>query len=190
MEFKLDIEAYFTKLKNTIDKLPIERINDLMNILVKAKNEEKTIFIMGNGGSSATASHFVCDFNKGVSLNRNKKFKFICLNDNIPSIMAYANDISFEEVFVQQLKSYFQKGDVVIGISGSGNSKNVIKAIEYAISNGGVTVGITGFGGGRLKEIVECNVNIAINDMQIVEDLHMALDHCMMQILSNSKYEE
>ena len=109
MEFKLDIEAYFTKLKNTIDKLPIERINDLMNILVKAKNEEKTIFIMGNGGSSATASHFVCDFNKGVSLNRNKKFKFICLNDNIPSIMAYANDISFEEVFVQQLKSYFQK---------------------------------------------------------------------------------
>jgi D-sedoheptulose 7-phosphate isomerase len=190
MEFKFEIKAYLSKLNKTIDALPIESIEELMNVLVKAKNEERTIFIMGNGGSSATASHFVCDFNKGVSANKEKKFKFICLNDNIPSIMAYANDISFEDIFVEQLKSYFQKGDVVIGISGSGNSLNVIKAIDFASNNGGVTVGLTGYNGGKLKKIVSHNVNISIDDMQIVEDLHMVLDHCMMQILSNSRYEE
>ncbi|MDP4239922.1 MAG: SIS domain-containing protein [Bacteroidota bacterium] len=185
MEFKRDIEAYMYRLKKTIDALPIDDIEELMNVLVKAKEEERTIFIMGNGGSSATSSHFVCDFNKGVSFNDEKKFKFICLNDNIPSIMAYANDMSFDEIFIQQLKSFYKRGDVVIGISGSGNSMNVIKAIEYASANGGVTVGLTGYHGGKLKNIVKYNVNVPVEDMQIVEDLHMVLDHCMMKILSS-----
>lgn len=187
MEYTFEIEAYLSKLKRTIDALSVESINELMNVLVKAKNDNKTIFIMGNGGSSATASHYVCDFNKGVSLGKDKKFKFICLNDNIPSLMAYANDMSFDEIFVQQLNTFFQEGDLVIGISGSGNSKNVIKAIEYANQNGGITVGLTGYNGGKLKEIAKHNVNIPIDDMQIAEDLHMVLDHCMMQILCSSE---
>ena len=187
MNFVHEIEKYLSRLKQTIDCLPVEKINELMNVLIQAKNDGRTVFIMGNGGSSATASHFVCDFNKGVSFHKDNKFKFICLNDNIPSIMAYANDISFEEIFVHQLKNYFQKGDIVMGISGSGNSINVIRAIEYANVNGGITVGLTGFDGGKLKKIVNHNVNIPINDMQITEDLHMVLDHCMMSILSNSK---
>jgi len=141
---------------------------------------------MGNGGSSATASHYVCDFNKGISMNQDKKFKFICLNDNIPSLMAYANDLSFEDIFVEQLKNFYQKGDIVIGISGSGNSMNVLKAIDYANENGGVTVGLTGYSGGQLIEMVQHNVHIPIDDMQIAEDLHMVLDHCMMKILSNN----
>ena len=100
MEYKKDITSYFKKLKETIDKISIDDLDKLINILVNAKEEGKIIFIMGNGGSSATASHYVCDFNKGVSLGQEKKFKFICLNDNIPSLMAYANDFSFEDIFI------------------------------------------------------------------------------------------
>lgn len=182
MEYKKDITAYFKKLKETIDKISIDDLDKLINILVNAKEEGKIIFIMGNGGSSATASHYVCDFNKGVSLGQEKKFKFICLNDNIPSLMAYANDFSFEDIFINQLNTFFHEGDVVIGISGSGNSKNVLKAIEYANNNGGITVGLTGYNGGRLKEISQYGVHIPVDDMQITEDLHMVLDHCMMKI--------
>jgi len=183
MDFKEKIAEYFSKLKNTIDKVSIDDINTLMNLLVKVKDTGNTIFIMGNGGSSATASHFVCDFNKGVSHGMEKKFKFISLNDNIPTLMAYGNDISFEDIFVHQLKNYFQKGDVVIGISGSGNSMNVVKALEYANTNNGISVGLTGYSGGKVKKIAKYNVNIRVDDMQITEDLHMVLDHCMMQIL-------
>lgn len=185
MDYINDISAYFERLKNTIDQIDKSELNNLMNVLVEAKENGKQIFIMGNGGSSATASHYVCDFNKGVSLGQEKKFKFICLNDNIPSLMAYANDLSFEDIFVEQLKNLYQEGDVVIGISGSGNSNNVLKAIEYANAHGGITVGLTGYSGGRLKEMAQCGVHIPINDMQIAEDLHMVLDHCMMKILCN-----
>lgn len=178
-----DITVYFERLKKTIDAINKSDLSNLMNILVKAKDEGRQIFIMGNGGSSATASHFVCDFNKGISLGQDKKFKFICLNDNIPSLMAYANDISFDDIFVEQLKNLYQRGDVVIGISGSGNSNNVLKAIEYANENEGVTIGLTGYDGGKLNKMVDHGVNIPINDMQIAEDLHMVLDHCMMKIL-------
>lgn len=186
MDYTQEITAYFDRLKVTIDKISKSDLSDLMNVLVDAKESGKQIFIMGNGGSFATASHYVCDFNKGISMNQDKKFKFICLNDNIPSLMAYANDLSFEDIFVEQLKNFYQKGDIVIGISGSGNSMNVLKAIDYANENGGVTVGLTGYSGGQLIEMVQHNVHIPIDDMQIAEDLHMVLDHCMMKILSNN----
>lgn len=105
MDYTQEITAYFDRLKVTIDKISKSDLSDLMNVLVDAKESGKQIFIMGNGGSSATASHYVCDFNKGISMNQDKKFKFICLNDNIPSLMAYANDLSFEDIFVEQLKT-------------------------------------------------------------------------------------
>lgn len=184
-DYRNDINVYFNRLKDTIDKISREDLNNLMNVLTEARDQGRTIFIMGNGGSSATASHYVCDFNKGISLDQEKKFKLVCLNDNVPTIMAYANDISFDEIFVGQLRNLMSEGDVVIGISGSGNSTNVIRAIEYANCNGGTTVGITGYGGGKLMKIAAHNVNIPIDDMQITEDLHMALDHCMMKILCN-----
>ena len=182
--FTEEINAYFDKLKKVVDAIDIAQINNLMHLLIDALQEERQIFIMGNGGSAATASHFVCDFNKGLSGDA-KRFKFICLNDNIPTMMAYANDISYEEVFVGPLKNYFHAGDVVIGISGSGNSKNVIKAIQWGNENRGITVGITGYDGGMLKQITAHQVHIPVDDMQIVEDLHMVLDHCMMKILYN-----
>ena len=185
MEYTKQIAAYFKKLKKTIDLIDLSDLNTLMNILEKAREEGSQIFIMGNGGSSATASHYVCDFNKGISMEQEKKFKLICLNDNIPSLMAYANDLSFEDIFVRQLKNYFQAGDIVIGVSGSGNSKNVLNAIQYANEHGGVTVGLTGYDGGKLKKMCRYGVHVPVDDMQITEDLHMVLDHCMMKILSN-----
>lgn len=184
-DYRNDISSYFDKLKSTIDLISKENLNTLMNLLENARNEEKTIFIMGNGGSAATASHYVCDFNKGISLNQDKKYRFICLNDNIPSMMAYGNDLSYEDIFLYPLQTYFKPGDVVIGISGSGNSMNVVKALEYANENGGVSIGLTGYDGGIVKKITNYGVHIPVNDMQITEDLHMVLDHCMMKILSN-----
>ena len=185
MDYKNEITAYFEKEKATLDAISKEDLNALMNLLVAAKDAGKTVFIMGNGGSAATASHYVCDFNKGISMGKEKMFKFICLNDNIPTMMAYANDLSYADVFVGPLKNYMQAGDIVIGISGSGNSENVVRAIQYANENGGVTVGLTGFSGGKVRQLSEYNVHVPIDDMQITEDLHMVLDHCMMKILSS-----
>jgi D-sedoheptulose 7-phosphate isomerase len=185
INFSEDINTYFDNLKKVIDLINVSQINNLMNLLTDALHENKQIFIMGNGGSAATASHFVCDFNKGLSWNKQKRFKFICLNDNIPTMMAYANDIAYEDVFVEPLKNYFQKGDLIIGISGSGNSKNVLNAINWGNTNEGITIGLTGYNGGILKKTAMHNVHINVDDMQITEDLHMVLDHCIMKILYN-----
>ena len=185
MDYGVNISMYFQKLKDTIDKISIDELNTLMNVMEQAKDEGRTIFIMGNGGSSATASHYVCDFNKGVSFGKKEKYKLVCLNDNVPSLMAYANDLSFDDVFVYQLSSLFKEGDLVIGISGSGNSRNILKAIDFANNSGGITIGLTGYDGGKLKKMALYNVNIPVDDMQISEDLHMVIDHCMMQILCN-----
>ena len=183
MNYIQQITAYFERLKNTIDKIDKNDLSIVMNILEKARLEGRNIFIMGNGGSAATASHYVCDFNKGVSMHKDKRYKFICLNDNVPTMMAYANDISYEDVFAEPLKNLYNIGDVVLGISGSGNSKNVLNAIIWAKEHGAVTIGLTGYDGGKLKQVVDYNVHIPIDDMQITEDLHMVLDHCMMKIL-------
>ncbi len=184
MDFTENINEYFDRLKETIDKVSIEDINLLMNILLKAKEEERNVFVMGNGGSGATASHMCCDFNKGISYGKKKMFRFICLNDNIPTMMAYANDLGYDEIFVGPLKNFLRKGDLVIGISGSGNSNNVLKALEYANQAGAITIGLTGYSGGKVMQICKYNVHIPIDDMQITEDLHMILDHCIMSILS------
>jgi len=186
MDYIQEIGEYFYKLKKTIDLISKEELSQLINILVSAKDAGKTIFIMGNGGSAATASHYCCDFNKGVSLGQDKMFKFICLNDNVPTMMAYSNDISYDEVFVGPLRNFLNEGDYVIGISGSGNSMNVIKALEFANGKGAITIGLTGFSGGKVMNLCKYNVHIPIDDMQITEDLHMVLDHCMMKILSSS----
>ena len=154
-------------------------------IMEECYQHDGKLLIAGNGGSAATASHYVCDFNKGISYGKEKMFKFICLNDNIPTMMAYANDMSYADVFAGPLKNFMQTGDIVIGISGSGNSENVVRAIQYANDNGGITVGITGYSGGKVKKMSKYNVHVPVDDMQITEDLHMVLDHCMMKILCN-----
>ncbi len=183
---KTAINNYFDRLEKTIDNLDRNEIENFIQVLNQARNNEKTVFIMGNGGSAATASHFVCDFNKGASYmcDDKKRFKFICLNDNIASMTAYSNDVSYDDIFVEQLKNFLKKGDVVIGISGSGNSKNIIKAVEYANKNDGITVGLTGYNGGKLRELAKYSVNANVVDMQVSEDIHMILCHLILKVLT------
>lgn len=177
--------VYFSRLKECIDNLDRNEVDEFINVMLQARDRGSHIYTMGNGGSAATASHFCCDFNKGMSYKQDKKFRLICLNDNIPTMMAYANDVSYENVFVEQLKNFLREDDVVIGISGSGNSKNIINAIDWANKNGGITVGLTGFGGGKLKQIAKHSVNTNIEDMQITEDVHMMLCHMIYSIMMN-----
>lgn len=183
---KEQIELYFDKLINTIQNINKDEIEQCLKILLKAYQEEKQIFICGNGGSASTASHFACDINKGVSYGLNKRFKVIPLTDNLATITAYTNDVNYDIVFVEQLKNFYSKGDILIGISGSGNSKNVLNAIEYVNENDGITIGWTGYDGGKLKQVAQYSINANINDMQISEDVHMIIVHIIMQNLYNT----
>ena len=178
------IKSYFNREIEVIQRLNIDEINEAIKAIWAAYEREATIYIFGNGGSAATASHFVCDFNKGISEKRDKKFNFVCLNDNVPQMMAIANDISYDEVFRLPLVNKLKPTDLVIGISGSGNSKNVIRAVEYAKEVGAPVVGITGYHGGRLKEMADYHMDVMVDDMQISEDLHMVFDHMMYFVLN------
>lgn len=166
----------------TLQKLDRRAINEFIDELDATRKREGTIYIMGNGGSASTASHFVNDFNKGISEHIDTKFRCICLSDNVATIMAIANDISYEEIFSFQLRGRVTGNDLVIGISGSGNSSNVLKAIEVAKSAGAKTVGLTGFDGGRLQQMVDLSVHVPVMSMQITEDIHMVLDHLVMSV--------
>ncbi len=178
-----EIEKYFNLLKKTIDNVDRIEISKFIDIIEEAYDRGSNIYVCGNGGSALTASHFACDLNKGASGNLKKRFRVVPLTDSIATIMAYANDISYEDIFAEQLKNHLKKDDVVIGISGSGNSRNVLKAIEIAKKNGNITVGVTGFDGGRLRHLVSHSVNVNCNDMQISEDVHVILCHLTMKIL-------
>lgn len=183
------MENYFSELKSVIDNLDRNEIETFINVMLNARNNGKNIYIMGNGGSGATASHFCCDFNKGMSYTKDKKFKMICLNDNVSTMLAYSNDVGYDFVFVEQLKNFVKEGDIVIGISGSGNSKNVLNAIDYANKKGAITIGLTGYNGGELKQITKYSVNANVDNMQITEDIHMMLCHMIYDILINQDIE-
>lgn len=176
-------EMYIQELKNVLDSFPHAQFDRFIRAMLDAYENQKQIFVMGNGGSASTASHWVCDINKGCCLEKENKFKMMCLNDNIASMMAYANDIAYEDVFVEQLKNFFQPGDVVIGISGSGNSENVIRAITHTKENGCLTVGLVGYAGGKLGQLVDILLLAPIHDMQKVEDMHMVMVHVSMQMI-------
>ena len=174
---------YLERHINTASQINLAEIDKGIELIVNALNKGNQILTMGNGGSATTASHYITDWNKGISYQKKKRLKCICLNDNVPTIMAYSNDVSYEVIFIEQLKNLMMPGDLVIGISGSGNSTNIIKAIEYANENGSITLGICGYDGGKLKKIAQHSVWINVNDMQIVEDLHLAFGHIVMQTL-------
>lgn len=178
-----EIKQYFDRLSKTINELNFEEITVAVQAIKDAYEREGTIYTLGNGGSAATASHFVCDFNKGICEKLDKKFNLICLSDNTPIITAIANDISYDEIFSFQLKNKLKPDDLILAISGSGNSKNVIKAVEYAKEVGAKVVGITGYSGGKLKELADYHMHVNIDDMQITEDIHMAFDHMMYSVL-------
>lgn len=186
VDYRAEISTYLKHEINTIQKLDVEQINRALNLLLEAFENGNTVYIFGNGGSSATASHYQNDFNKGVSEHTEKKFNFQCLNDNVATVMAVANDIGFAEVFRFQLRGHLKAGDIVMAISGSGNSRNVINAVEYAREQGCKVIGLTGFDGGKLKGLSDVSLHAPVNSMQITEDIHMIFDHLMMSVFYKS----
>lgn len=186
MEYVAEIKKYIKKEMDVLENLSVEKINEVINVMENARRDNKQIFICGNGGSAMTAAHFICDFKKGVNENKTIQYNIECLSDNIPLMMAIANDICFEDIFVFPLKSRVQPGDVVIGISGSGNSENVIRAIEYANQQGAETIGMVGYNGGRLLKLAKHVIHAEISDMQVSEDVHMAIMHMLMQAISKT----
>lgn len=182
---KEKINSYQKMLIDCIEKWDAHATIEFIQLLKKARDEDKQIIIMGNGGSGATASHFAGDFNKGLSLGkeRSERYRVISLVDNSPTVLSLANDVSYDDIFVEQMKNFVCKGDLVIGISGSGNSENVIRAVEYAKEQGATVVGLTGYSGGKLKEISDLNVHFNIDNMQVAEDMHMILTHMIFYVL-------
>ena len=179
------VKKYLEDLKKTVALVNVNEIISVIDMLEKARNNKNTIFTMGNGGSASTASHFVNGLSQGATVEGKPRFKAIALTDNIPNMLAYANDVGYEQIFVEQLKNLMDKGDIVIGISGSGNSENVIKVIEYAKKNNITTVGMTGFDGGELRKIVDYSIHIPCSFMEMVEDIHLSITHLISSYFRN-----
>lgn len=174
-------KEYLTQLKSIIDSLDLRDFDSIINLLLKAYHSNKQVFIMGNGGSAALASHFACDLSKGTLQNvyddKEKRLRAISLTDNVALMTAYSNDLGYEYVFSQQLKNLVNEGDVVIGISASGNSKNVINAINLAKKSKAITIGLLGFDGGKLKTLVDYKILVNSHNYGMVEDVHSSLQH-------------
>jgi len=176
-------EAYLSRLKRAIDDLDRASVAHAVDVIRKAWQDGHQIIAFGNGGSGLAALHYIHDWNKGITEATGIPFRGRTLNDNIGLITAFANDLSYDDVFAEQLKSVLQPGDVVMGISGSGNSENVLRAIRYANDHGGVTLGLSGYAGGQLERLAQHNVCTNIFDMQIAEDLQMVFGHLVMREL-------
>jgi D-sedoheptulose 7-phosphate isomerase len=170
-------QLYKTDVLKAIETIDLDRVGQAIDILIRARDEGRRIFVCGNGGSASTASHFVCDMVKGASFNRNKRFRIMALTDSLPTITAYCNDVGYECVFVEQLKNFAEPGDVVMAISGSGNSPNVLRAVEYGASIGCRTIALSGRNGGKLGPLAEINIQASHPHMGRIEDVHLIVTH-------------
>src|SRR5215471_13865254 len=153
--------TYKTDLLKAIDTVDLEKVNEAIQVLAQARAESRRIFVCGNGGSASTASHFVCDMVKGASFNRATRFRIMALTDSLSTLTAYSNDICYECVFVEQLKNFAEPGDVLVAISGSGNSPNVLRALEYANSIGCHTIALSGRDGGKMGPLGQTHIQVA-----------------------------
>ena len=185
MKNKFNVQKYLSALIALAQNINAKELNDGIKMIEKSYLEGRKIFTCGNGGSALTASHYVTDWNKMVNLHNNKKFYGICLNDNIGLISAYANDVSYEEVFAGQLKGQMDEGDLLVVVSGSGNSRNVVNAVKAARDIGGSVLAVVGFDGGELLGSCDHAVWVRSCDMQLCEDMHMAFGHMVMKSLTN-----
>ena len=178
-----DYSRYLAALKSVIDNLPLDQVKRATDILFYAYQTDHTLFTFGNGGSAALASHMAADLGKGThvpgpsALAGVKRMKVFSVTDNSAALTAWANDSNYEDVFVRQIETFIGPGDVAFGISGSGNSPNVLRALELARHVKAATVGLTGFGGGKMKDLLDCAIVVPSNNMQQVEDAHLILSH-------------
>lgn len=174
---------YFDTIRETLSRIDVSELESVAQSIVDCYNRNGFIYIFGNGGSSATASHVAGDYVKGVSYGMEKRLRVICLSDNTPGLMAISNDISYDAIFEEQLKNFLSPGDLVIGISGSGNSENVLRALSYAKEKKVETIAFVGFSGGKAKQLTDKCVHIPVNDMEMTEDLHLLCFHAIKQSL-------
>lgn len=180
-------EQYRTDLLTAIDKIDLAKVQTAIDLFAEARTEGKHIFVCGNGGSASTSSHFACDVVKGASYNRAERFKIMALTDQLPTLTAYANDVSYDCVFVEQLRNFAQPGDLFMGISGSGNSPNVLRAMEYANSVGCKTIALTGRDGGQLGPMAQLNIQVGVPHMGRIEDAHMIVCHMICYYFMESR---
>jgi len=177
------IDEYLELERKTLEAFDRDGARAVLDAMLEAHQSEGTIYVCGNGGSATTASHMANDYNKGVSEYVEKKFRFYSLTDNAATMMSIANDINYDEIFRFQLQGRLRPNDLVIGISGSGNSKNVVNALSYAKEQGVKTVALCGYNGGKMKEIADVAFHVRLNNIQIVEDMQMILNHLLMNVV-------
>lgn len=177
------IKKYLSEISAILEELPVERIAQVVEVLEGARMKGRRVYIFGNGGSAATASHFASDLCKGAISKGKPRIRAFALTDNVPLLSAWANDTAYENVFAEQLENFIETGDVAIGISGSGNSLNVLKGVEVAKAKGAITIGFIGFDGGRLKDLVDIAIITANYNMEQVEDIHLLLEHVITTCL-------
>ncbi len=175
----MNVSQYVDSLAGVLGRLAVQDILPVQEVLLEAWRAEKTIFIAGNGGSASTASHMANDLNKGAIVDGQPRFRAIALTDNVPLITAWANDTAYDRVFVEQMINLFRPGDVLVAISGSGNSPNIIAAVQWAREAGGITIGLTGGSGGRLRELVDCCIVVPSDRMEQIEDMHLVVAHAL-----------
>lgn len=184
------ISGYIATLQETINRLPVHLIARVVEVLQDARLSGKQIFIMGNGGSASTATHFVCDLAKNTRREGLPHFRVIGLTDNMAIFSAYANDEGYESVFASQLANLINPQDIVIGISASGNSPNVLRGMEEARKHNAIAIGFTGFEGGRLGAMVDINIHVKSNIIEHVEDIHLMLEHMIVKTIKESNNSE
>jgi len=183
-------QTYKTDLLRAIETIDLDKVNQAIAILAEARREGRHIFVCGNGGSASTASHFACDMVKGASFNRPARFRIMALTDSLPTITAYSNDVSYDCVFVEQLKNFAEPGDVLIAISGSGNSPNVLRAVEYANGLGCRTIALSGRDGGKLGPLSQLNIQASNPHMGRIEDVHMIVMHMIGYYFMDAEEKE
>lgn len=184
------ITTYIEVLQQTLDRLPKNLISQVIDILHRARINGNQVFIMGNGGSASTASHFVCDLAKNTRKDGLPHYRVIGLTDNMEIFSAYANDEGYENVFAQQLANLINPKDIVIGISASGNSPNVLNGILEAKRANATTIAFTGFDGGQLGPMVDYNIHVDSNIIEHVEDIHLVLEHIIVKTIKEKMYSE
>jgi D-sedoheptulose 7-phosphate isomerase len=180
----LGAKQYFEELQRVVAAISHDSIDQMADALVRAYEAGRVVYTFGNGGSAALASHLACDLGKGTAYcNGGKRFRVLALTDNVPTLTAWANDSGYEDVFSEQLRNFVQPGDVAFAISGSGNSKNVLNALHVARQAGATTLGISGFQGGQMKSLCDICMVVPSNNLQIVEDMHLATAHSIFRIV-------
>ncbi len=184
-----DVPSYLEELSKTIQELPLPSIHDLVRVFLQAYHSGRTLYLFGNGGSAALASHMSCDLGKGTAPAAGKRLRAVALTDNVALITAWANDTRYESIFAEQLENLLQPGDVAFAISASGNSPSILAALSFARQAGATTAGIAGFQGGKMKPLCDVCVVVPSDNMQIIEDLHLSIAHSVFRVLRHEIQE-